>query len=486
MKKIGVLVATAIFCATYLSTTLTILGIDKYYYILAGGRKFATFPSLGSQVQIGLSYLILALLYLVWFFGTQRLYTFSSFSRILKITAVFLGLAFISYPLGNDIYLYLHAGLMDLSNVNPFVVRAGSFTSALSSFVDWGQTSTYGPVSQLLFTLSAACLAIHPFLAIYSFKAVCLGLHILNGYLLWRYILSGKITPALQVPERGKITLAYLINPLLLMEQVGSAHVDVLVSSSLVLFAACLLRHRYVSGFIVLWAGLLSKTLPLIWMPIVGLFLLRQRRRSWQLIGIIALSLELIVALWLTTLPTLQAWASLLNPGVAGQYQSSIHTLVKFGLDLVRIFYPGSLTLLEQNHLLLKFSQYMLIGFAGFYGWTLWKGASRRNPSQIHLLEDLGWVTMVLLLFATPWLMPWYASILITLAALIPRSHLFGLTSLMFGLSSSAQYLLQGHSSLKGLISVGIPVLAFAIGIRLFSSQSSVDTQRPGYSSQAS
>lgn len=47
MKR-GVLIATALLCATYLSTALTSLGIDKFHYLLAGGGKFGTFPNLTS------------------------------------------------------------------------------------------------------------------------------------------------------------------------------------------------------------------------------------------------------------------------------------------------------------------------------------------------------------------------------------------------------------------------------------------------------
>lgn len=460
MKKTGVLLVIALLCAIYLSTALAVLGLDKFSYILAGGRKFATFPSLSSQLGIGSSYLILAIVYLLWFLQSRGVPA-SRFLDCLRISAVFLVLAWIAYPLGNDVYLYIHSGLMNLSDVNPFVTRAGSFTSELSPFVDWGQTSTYGPVSQVLFTLSAIVLKVHPVLAVYTYKGICLGFHILNGYAIW------KLLPPAQ---RGKITIAYLLNPLLLMEQVGSGHIDVLVSSSLILLGGSLLQQRYGFSFVALWLGMLAKTLPLIWMPLVGVFLIRQRR--WKtLAGAVLLSLALVAVLSLTVMPGIAAWRSLLNPGVAGQYQSSLHAIAKFGLDLVRIFAPTSLNLAQEKALLLKLSHYTLIGFAGFYGWMVWKIYHQRSYSNLQLVEDIGWVTLVLLLFATPWLMPWYVSALLTLAALIPGAQLFGLTTLMFGLSSSAQYLLQGHDSLKSVISIGLPIVTFAIASRAIFSR---------------
>jgi alpha-1,6-mannosyltransferase len=461
MKR-GVLIAAALSCATYLSTALTGLGIDKFHYILAGGEKFGTFPNLTSQLGIGFSYLALFGLYLYWLFQKPS-ETSSRFIDLLKGASLFLLLAFLAYPLGNDLYLYLHSGLMNLSHVNPFLTRANAFISGLSPFVDWGQTSTYGPVSQTLFTLSAAVIPINPILAIYTYKLFCLGLHILNGYIIWR-LLSNQ--------QRDKIAFAYLINPLLLMEQVGSGHVDVLVSTSLVTFTGCLLKQRYGFAFLALWGGFLAKTIPLIWMPLMAVFLIRHRRWG-HLLGISLLSLGIIVVLWFTALPSLAAWKSLLNPGVTGLYQASLHSIVKFGLDLLRIFVPGVLTLAQEKLLLLQFSHYMLICFTATYGWIAWRTYRQRFSTPQRLVENMGWATLVLLLVATPWLMPWYASVLLTIAALIPGAQLFGLTSLAFGLSSSAQYLLQGHDSLKSVVAIGLPLLAFVVGSKLFTQPSS-------------
>ncbi|MCY7324493.1 MAG: hypothetical protein LH660_22525 [Phormidesmis sp. CAN_BIN36] len=462
VKKAGVLVATALLCATYLSIALVDLGLDKFHYILAGGKKFATFPDLASQIAIGGSYLVLAIVYLIWFFDGDRC-PVSSFSRILLKTAVFWMIALIAYPLGNDIYIYLHSGLMNLSDVNPFMTRAGSFASELSPFVDWGQTSTYGPVSQFLFTISAAILSIHPIFAIYSFKFFCLALHLFNGYIIWRLLPHDESDSFF---NRSKITIAYLVNPLLLMEQVGSAHIDVLVSTSAIVLVASFAKQRYWVAVVALWGGFLSKTIPLIWVPLVALFLIKQRQ--WKLLLDTTLtSLGLILVLSASKLPGFEAWGSLLNPGVSGQFQASLPTIVRFGLDLMRIFVPGSIGMSQQQTILLIITRLSLLGFAGFYAMTLWRSYRQRNYSQPNLIEDVGWVTLVLLLFATPWLMPWYASIALTIAALIPQARLFGLTSLAFGLSSSAQYLLQGHNSLKALVAIGIPLLVLLIGSRM-------------------
>ncbi len=457
---------------TFLSVVLLYLGVDKFYYVLAGGRKFATFPDLKTQLAIGASYLLLSIVYLIWLSGllnSSWLHSTWSFRSILLRTSFFWIAAFIAYPLGNDTYLYLHAGLMNLSGVNPYLVRAAAYVTQLSPFVDWGQTSTYGVLSQALFTFSAVFVTVSPIAAIYVFKLICLALHLLNGYLIWRW---------LPIPERGRITIAYLLHPLLLMEQVSSAHVDILVSTSLILFALSFAKERFWMAFVALWGGFLGKTLPIIWAPWVVVTLLRQGRWKWLLTMIVA-SATIVTGLWFTAMPELAAWRSILNPGVAGQYQSSLMALAKFALDLVRIFTPGSLILAQQQAILNTLANAALLGFLGFYSWQLWRSDKRWNNTSQMLLEDMGWTTMVLMLFATAWLMPWYCSILITFAALIPQSRIFGLTTLAFALSSSAQYLLGMNSSLKSLVSIGLPVLTLIVSAYVLRSKPAPPSEPP-------
>ena len=441
---------------TFLSVVLLYLGIDKFYYVLAGGRKFATFPDLKTQLAVGGSYLTLSIVYLIWLanlLSSSWLHSTWGFRSILLRTSPFWILAYIAYPLGNDTYLYLHAGLMNLTGANPYLIRAASFVTQLSPYVDWGQTSTYGVVSQALFTFSALFATISPIAALYVFKLICLALHLLNGYLIWRW---------LPIPERGRITIAYLLHPLLLMEQVGSAHVDILVSTSLILFAISFANQKLWFAFAALWGGFLGKTLPIIWAPWIAVTLLRQGHWKW-LIGMMTVSSAIVAGLWFTVMPNLATWQSILNPGVAGQYQSSLMSIAKFALDLVRILTPERLNIFDQRVILNTLSHLTLLSFFGFYSWQLWRSDKRWNNTPQMLLEDMGWTTMVLMLFATAWLMPWYCSILITFAALIPQARLFGFTTLAFGLSSSAQYFLGMNSSLKSLVSIGLPVLTLII-----------------------
>ncbi|OLP20169.1 hypothetical protein BST81_01680 [Leptolyngbya sp. 'hensonii'] len=444
----------ALVVAAWLSFQLAELGLEKFDLALAGGRKYATFPSWETHLGISLSYLLLWLLYLVWLSRRQRPSLGRPFRAVLRSITLFILLAFLAYPLGNDIYLYLHTGLMNLSDVNPFLVGTKHFTSELSSLVDWGQPSTYGPLSHLLFTGSAQLLAIHPLLAIYAFKGICLGLHLLNGYLLW------SLLPVL---EREAVVTAYLLNPLLLLEQVASGHIDVLVCTCTIVLIGCLQEQRYAAAFVALWAGFLTKTFPLLWMPLVGVWLIRHRR--WlDLLWAAVFSVVLLVGLGSTVLPAPEAWRSLLNPGVAGQYQASLLALVRSALFWLGGSGFSMLTPALTKHLLLQLGQYSLLIYGLFYGWTLLQGLTKRSDRLPNLIAELGWVILTLFLFATPWLMPWYPSVLIPIAALVPQDRLFRLTTFTFCLSSSCTYLLLRHDGLKGLVVVGLPLLVLGLG----------------------
>lgn len=442
------LLVTAAFAIAFcLCTVLTTLGIDKFYYIQAGGSKFATFSNLDSQLWIGLTYLLLHGLYLGWLAKKGRSDGADSFSDCLRSSAGFLLLALLAYPLGNDVYLYLHSGLMTLQGINPFLTPAEGLATTLLPFVDWGQTSTYGPISQLIFSVSALAVPVHPLLAVYVYKGICLGLHIFNGYLVWRLVIG----------QRGQWAIAYLVNPLLLMEQVGSGHIDVLVSTSFLGLAGLLLVERYALVFLPLWIGFLAKTLPLIWLPLVVVFLLR-RRRWWQLAAGLGLSLLLLTALSLTILPDLAAWKSLLNPGVAGQYRASLPELAQFGLKVVRSLAPQTFTVGQEHLWLQQLSQFLVYGYAIFYGGVLLRRLWQRHYTQLNLLEDIGWVTLLLLL-ATPWVMPWYASSLLAIAVMLPKPQQFGVICLLYTCTSAAQYMLQGLDGLGSLLTVGLPIL---------------------------
>jgi alpha-1,6-mannosyltransferase len=386
-------------------------------------------------IRIGVWYLFLNIIYLVWLSQNKRCIQSPNFLNILKITSAFILIAFMSYPISTDIYLYLHYGLMDLNGINPFVNTAGSFKSQLYPLLSWSQTSTYGPISQFLFAISAYFTSISIYFGVYIFKLFCLIVHIVNGYLIWRQLKCSQ--------HQTKLTIAYLLNPVILFEQVTNAHLDVFICTSLIILIIGLKQYRYVLSVSATLVGFLIKTIPIVWLPLLFVFLAKRKHWKSLIIGTI-LFIAIVVTLSLTVFPTSKAWLSLLNPGVGLQTANSLHNiLTSIVKNIERLLqnsanHPYGITNLTTSAF--KILTYLI--FIIYYLWILFKIYFRQKYSQTNLILDIGWTTLVLFLFATPWLMPWYCSILLPIVALYASSWLFVLTSLTFCISSISSYLL--------------------------------------------
>jgi alpha-1,6-mannosyltransferase len=445
-KNQKLLFGIAIVASLVYFMAMTYMGITKFYSVLQGGENYNDFPTAGiSPIRFitNTSYLIALAVYVIWLF--QKKQVGSTFLDICKYSIPFLALALIAYPLSNDIYMYLHYGVMSLNKINPYLNRPDSFVSSISPFIHWLQTSTYGPVSMFFFSVSALFVPISPLIGVYFFKLICLCVHILNSYLIWRLLKNSD--------RRSLISMAYLLNPMLLNEQIVNAHLDVLLANTLIVFIGCLYSGRYVWGILAIWVGLLVKTLPIIWLPLVFAFLFKQRRWKDLAAGFL-LSALIITLVTYTCLPTVTAWRSLLNPGVALATARSFHHLISLCLN----FFPNMTPETSQSILSLvtRFSYCIWIIY---YLWRLLKSYFSKKYSEIDLVSDMGWITLSLFLFATPWLMPWYPSILLPITALSVNAPYFVLTSLTFALFPGIILGGGGGQSPVSILTVGITMI---------------------------
>ena len=445
LKNQKILYAAALAASIIFCIAMTSMGITKFYSVLQGGENYNDFPTSGFSVirlLINGSYLIGTVTYIIWLI--QKKQTNSSFLDICKYAIPFLALALIAYPQSNDIYMYLHYGSMSLYKINPYLNEPSTLVSGVSPFLHWSQTSTYGPVSMFFFSVSALAVPISPLLGVYFFKLICVLVHTLNAYLIWRLLANSE--------RRNLITMAYLINPMLLNEQIVNAHLDVLLANTLIVFIGCLYSGRYVWGILAIWVGFLVKTLPIIWLPLVFAFLFKQRR--WRDLAAGSLvSLLIILVITYTFLPTVAAWQSLFNPGVSNATARSFHHAINLSL----IFLPNVTVETKESIVsLLKYFAYL--SWIVYYAVTLIKSYFHKNDSEINLVSDIGWTTLTLFLFATPWLMPWYPSILLPMAALSINSPNFVLTSLTFCLSPSIILGGGGGKTLLSLLTICVSV----------------------------
>jgi alpha-1,6-mannosyltransferase len=445
-----ILVILALIISLILCIELAVRGYDFYFDVLSNVRKTdEDFPKYFGKFRVGLEYLALNAIYLIWLNQSIQDGGFHKFKDILKCAAIFLLIAFASYPISGDVRLYLQYGLMDLNGVNPFITPAGDFNSELSPLLAWQQTSTYGPISQIIFMISAAFVSVSFVAGIYVFKLFCVFFHILNAYLIWKNLSSSS-------QYRSIVTIAYLVNPFLLFETVVNAHLDVFVATALLVFITCLKYRLYIAGMLVLWAGFLTKTLPIIWLPLVAVFLMRQQR--WRSLIMTALILLItVVVLGFTILPSLGAWSSLVNSGVRGWTSGSLHALLSW------VFNSQAFLFVPSKNLLLKlFKLILYMVFAAYYLRTLFRIYFERDYSESNLILDIGWITLVLFLFATPWYRPWYSSILLPIAALNLNAQLFVLVSIALSIFGSCSYYLLGANIFFSMLTV-VPTIALLL-----------------------
>jgi alpha-1,6-mannosyltransferase len=87
----------------------------------------------------------------------------------------------------------------------------------------------------------------------------------------------------------------------------------------------------------------------------------------------------------------------------------------------------------------------------------------QRRYSVANLGLDIGWVSLVLMLLATPWLMPWYASISLPVTALNIDDRRFLFASLAFCLSSTGYYMLLSTGIFQSWFMVGLPFLVLGL-----------------------
>ncbi|MBD2246023.1 hypothetical protein [Nostoc sp. FACHB-888] len=425
-KTNQILLGFAIILSLILFVELAIRAYTFNFEALANstGQYLPDFSNHFDKLRVGIEYRFLIIIYILWLIINKDRKRDINFIKILKNSSFFLLIAFITYPITTDVNLYIHYGLMNLNGVNPFINSANTFTSNLSPFLVWKQTSTYGPISQLIFMFSAAFVAITPSLGIYVFKLICLLFHILNSYLIWRNLKTS--------PHKANITIAYLVNPFLLYEQVTNAHIDILISTILIILIICLKNHNYIATIVTAWIGFLIKTLPIIWLPLIFVYLIKQQR--WKILfSAICISLSIIIAASIIALPTADAWKSLLNPGVGEKVNDSLYALVKSLLNLKILNFSLSF----QQTLYSIFKPIIFSIFVVSYLIILVKPYWKKNYSETNLSVNIGWVTLILFIFAAPWYCSWYSTVLLAVVALNIHSKRFAITSIVFCIMSA-------------------------------------------------
>lgn len=364
------------------------------------------------------------------------------FWPLIRHMAPFGLLALLAFPSSTDVFLYLQYGHMAWQGINPYLVPIEAVASPLTLFLHWPGFSPYGPISQLFFMAAAWAVSWGVLPALFLFKSFCLGIHSLNGYLIWRSLPSDD--------RRGKLTLAYLLNPVLLSEFVVNAHNEVLLATTVIVAIMALYRRHHTTALLAMVSGALIKTLPIVWLPVVGLYLMR--RGQWRPIGI-GLGVSLAIGGWLSQswFPTAAAWRNLLDPSVQTMTFRSLHHVV----HVLTGAWPT-----DRAAIALQIVTSLTLAAAAIVGLAICaRILRRRDYNEILLVQDLAWLTLALLL-AKPYLTPWHTTTLMIMGALTIQSPRLWT---VLGITGLSPLLLYGTGGGDNWIGLGSSLLFLTI-----------------------
>jgi alpha-1,6-mannosyltransferase len=235
-----------------------------------------------------------------------------------------------------------------------------------------------------------------------AFKLVAVASSLGSAVFIW--MILGRVRPELRLLG----TLAYLWNPMILVELAGDGHNDALMVFFVLLALFLTIRGRVSSGLVAMSLGVLTKYVPLWLVPPQAVYLWRTRRSTLRLARDVAsgaaiallLSVALFVPLWAGVGTLRGLWLSG-RPGNTGSTQTVLIEVVSRLLP-VRAAEPLVYGLL-------------VAGFAAY----LWARSSSVNDAE-SLLRSCASVAVAYVLFVSPVYWPWYVVLPVALMALVP------------------------------------------------------------------
>ncbi len=459
----------AVVLSIILAVELLANGYSKYFLNEAGRPA--------NYIRRGLEYTVLNVIYFAWLIPSilrrRRILSIdgpnletrksgaadSDFGRQLRAASIFLLLALISFPVTADVYLYLQTGLMCLNGVNPYLHRSVDFASALIPHLSWREATHYGPIQLGVCSLLALFLPLGILPSVYILKGLCLGLHILNARLIGSALRDSSY--------RELAMFAYLVNPVLIFDQVANAHLDVLACTMLILLLIFLKNENHAGATAINLASVFVKTYSIVWVPIYYAYLLRNRRWASLAAGV-SLWVTVLVVFSLTILRSGEAWARLSGPGwMAAGSLCHIASAIIYALSGVL----PEVVVRKQAGVVLIFKMMGNLGYCIFYAWLLWRFFFVEQGTKEALSNDMGWATLILFLFATPWFQPWYATVLVPFVVINRHAYLFSITAAVYTVIASVSYYVLAYGPARipllavSFLTVGPPIILICQGL---------------------
>lgn len=217
---------------------------------------------------------ITVLIYIAYFYILKQIFYTKKVSYLLVTIAAAISIAGFLYAppkLSNDVYRYMWDGLLMKEGINPYQYVPAEWklhdlqeaNMPLYKKVDWRDKFTpYPPLAQYIFTFA------HDAYERFG---------VLGGKFVFTIpILLASIFLYFFVDK--KIYAAFILNPLLLLEVVGNAHLDGWVVLTMLIGFWLYKKERYFLSSAFLLSAVLIKVYPIIFVPFLFIDLLRKKK----------------------------------------------------------------------------------------------------------------------------------------------------------------------------------------------------------------
>jgi hypothetical protein len=362
-----------------------------------------------------------------------------------------------------DVLSYVsHGYIRSALDGNPYLtassaVAATSLGPELASY-RWRPVhpvSPYGPVWTHIETGTVSLLG-NVRAEILAFKAVAFIFSMGSASLIWLFL--GRVRPEYQVVG----TLAYLWNPLIVVELAGEGHNEAIVVFFVLLALVLTVQRRWGTAIGAMSVGVLTKYLPLLFAPLQAAYMWRWRRYgsrfALRVVLGVAVGIGLLIALFAPLWAGPETLRGILLTGQPGNTGSTPTLLLAL---LSRAVPPDLARVVVYLVLIGVLAAYLIL--------------------QAKLVRDTGdlaracaRVSVVYVLFITPSYWPWYAVLPVALLALMPRG---GALEVLVALSLGARFVapldvmyVQGHVGRPAYLlltwgfALGPPIVLLTLG----------------------
>lgn len=432
-------------------------------------------PVLGRVTVYTLALVCLTGSYIYAIYSVRRC-TSSKLARGVLVFAGVLSLPMLLSPdlFSHDVYGYIFYGRMvGVYGLNPYVTMpAQAPPDPALAWVDWRNLlSPYGPLwtswSAVLDRLVPGGMGVH----VLAFKLSAALTHLLNIFLVGAIVRRAS-------PRHATFAMAaYGWNPLTITEFAGNAHNDSLMLSWVLLSLLSYYNRRPLLGALLLGLAIATKFTAVLFVPFYLLALLWGTGTTRQRIRRAVAILAVVAGVWLMNwLPYLGdgGWKRMLSlPEQSGWYLNSLPAAAYAALKELLVWIVGLAPVRAGDlaSVIISVIGLVLIVVVGFK-------LNQQIRQRTELVEIWFWFMFAYLFFVGPYFWPWYATTLVSLAAMSRGRYVWLVTTLfsasamlVYSCSDCRTYLNGSDSPLTGLAIFVMPLVTLLVLLRRDSTQ---------------